>query len=235
MTSFRAFLVAIAMAAVSIPASAQSSIRCDSPNYQYRYCAAPQYGAVQRVEIQRQMSAAPCVEGRSWGWDSRGVWVTGGCQAMFTIYRGGGGGWAPPSGGSGSDWITCESRNYAYNFCPSNGRVVSASLVNQRSSAPCIQGRSWGWRNNGIWVAEGCEADFRIRSDAPTYPLPPGAGVTVCESHEYRYNFCATGRVRSAQLVQQRSSAPCIQGRTWGWTRDGIWVDQGCEGAFRVN
>jgi hypothetical protein len=63
---------------------------------------------------------------------------------------------------------------------------------------------------------------------------PPAAGLTVCESHEYRYSFCPVGRVRSVELVQQRSQAPCIQGRSWGWTRDGIWVDNGCEAAFRV-
>jgi len=130
--------------------------------------------------------------------------------------------------------MRCESRNYAHNFCPSAGPVISASVVRQISSSPCVLGRTWGWRGNGIWVADGCEAEFVVRSSAANHPPPPAAGLTVCESREYRYNFCATGRVRSAQLVQQRSQAPCIQGRTWGWTRDGIWVDQGCEATFRI-
>ena len=130
--------------------------------------------------------------------------------------------------------MRCESRNYGHNFCASDGRVVSASVLRQRSSAPCILGRTWGWRGNGIWVSDGCEAEFAVQSSTPNRPPPSNAGHVVCESHEYRYNFCALGRVRSAQLVQQRSRAPCIQGRTWGWTRDGIWVDQGCEGVFRL-
>jgi Protein of unknown function (DUF3011) len=129
--------------------------------------------------------------------------------------------------------MRCESRNYAHNFCPSDGRVHSAQLVRQFSSSACILGRTWGWQTNGIWVSEGCAGEFVVRASAPP-PPPPVQNLVSCESREYRYNFCAVGRVRSAQLVQQRSQAPCLQGRTWGWTRDGIWVDQGCEGTFRV-
>ena len=34
-------------------------------------------------------------------------------------------------------------------------------LVRQLSSSPCVQGRSWGYGRNGIWVAQGCRAEFR--------------------------------------------------------------------------
>jgi hypothetical protein len=227
-------LVAVTFALPIGAAHAQATIRCESPNFQYRHCAATTGGRIQGAELRRQISSSPCVEGRTWGWDARGVWVTGGCSAVFGVFGGGGGGtWVPPAAGPGVSFVTCESRNYGHRFCATPGRVVSASIANQRSAAPCIQGRSWGWRADGIWVSNGCEADFRIRSDVGGFP-PPASGLTVCESHEYRYNFCATGRVRSVQLVQQRSQAPCVQGRSWGWTRDGIWVDHGCEAAFRV-
>lgn len=129
--------------------------------------------------------------------------------------------------------MRCESRDFAHNFCPSGGRVVSAQLVRQLSRAPCQLGRTWGWQGHGIWVSDGCAGDFQVRSSSPP-PPPPSANLVACESREYRYNFCHTGRVRSAELVRQRSRAPCLQGRTWGWTRDGIWVDQGCEGTFRI-
>jgi len=234
MPSYPTFIAAAFLTVVALPAHAQSSLRCDSPNYQYRHCAAATPRGVQGVVVQRQISASPCIEGRSWGWDSRGVWVTGGCSAVFTVFGRGGASFVPPAPAPGAGVVRCESRNYGYSFCPSGGRVVSASVARQISSAPCLQGRSWGWSSNGIWVSDGCEADFRVRSDVPAFPPPPGPGLTVCESHEYRYNFCAAGRVRGAQLVQQRSSAPCVQGRSWGFTRDGIWVDHGCEGAFRV-
>jgi hypothetical protein len=129
--------------------------------------------------------------------------------------------------------MQCESRNYQYQFCPAGDRVVSARLLGQRSRAPCILGRTWGWQQGGLWVTEGCEGDFEVRtSHAP--PPPPRPGFVTCESREYRFNVCGTGRIRDAQLVQQRSQAPCIRNRTWGVQRDGIWVDSGCEGTFRI-
>lgn len=34
--------------------------------------------------------------------------------------------------------------------------------------------------------------------------------------------------------VRQPSRSACIEGRTWGWNRAGIWVDEGCGGRFMV-
>lgn len=33
-------------------------------------------------------------------------------------------------------------------------------LVKRQSKSPCVQGRSWGYNRNTIWVSRGCEADF---------------------------------------------------------------------------
>ena len=60
--------------------------------------------------------------------------------------------------------VRCESRNFAHNFCGTDARVVSADLVRQNSRAQCVLGRTWGWRNDGIWVDSGCEAVFRVRA-----------------------------------------------------------------------
>jgi hypothetical protein len=35
-------------------------------------------------------------------------------------------------------------------------------------------------------------------------------------------------------LVRQRSGSPCIEGRTWGRDRSGVWVDRGCRADFEV-
>jgi hypothetical protein len=58
-----------------------------------------------------------------------------------------------------------------------------------------------------------------------------------CASGGYTYRMCQvdTGRGSQVQLVQQVSKTRCQEGRTWGWNRAGIWVDQGCEGVFRVS
>jgi hypothetical protein len=69
----------------------------------------------------------------------------------------------------------------------------------------------------------------------------PGAGwdrdIDVrCASQSYGYNMCQvdTGRGSDVRLVRQLSKTRCEEGRNWGWNRAGIWVDQGCEGVFRV-
>jgi hypothetical protein len=57
-----------------------------------------------------------------------------------------------------------------------------------------------------------------------------------CVSRDFRYSLCQvdTGRGSEVSLVRQISETRCVEGRNWGWNRAGIWVDQGCEGVFRV-
>jgi hypothetical protein len=208
-------------------ADAQWTITCESRDYQFQFCSAPD--EVSRARLIDQRSRARCIEGRSWGYDRRGVWVNEGCEGVFQVEA------APRRPGRpGGNRISCESRNYQYEFCAIAEGIVGASLVRQRSRSACVEGRTWGWRPNGVWVSGGCEGDFEIRTSHRPSPPPSGPGHLVCESQNYAYNVCHTGRVQSAQLVRQLSQAPCIEGRTWGVARDGIWVDRGCEAEFRV-
>jgi len=78
------------------------------------------------------------------------------------------------------------------------------------------------------------DVEFRVRTDfTPAPPVRPG--LVTCSSRSFRYNVCDTGPITGAQLVTQISQSPCIRGRTWGTTRTGIWVDQGCSATFRIN
>jgi hypothetical protein len=225
-------LAALVLVAAAVPASAQSRIDCESRDYQYNFCSTPD--GVARARLAEQRSRSACVEGRTWGWDRRGIWVSGGCEGTFD-YQGlrpvAVAGPAPVPGGA--HIVTCESRDYRQEFCPVQD-VGNVTVARQRSRAPCVLNETWGWRANGIWVSGGCEADFEVSPSRRPGPPPGRAGNLVCESHDYRYSFCATGRIRDAQLVDQRSQAPCIRGRSWGVEREGIWVDDGCEGEFRV-
>ena len=202
-------------------------VECYSRDYQYNFCATP--SGVEHARLIEQRSNSPCIEGRSWGHDRRGIWVSNGCQGMFDYrpHRPG----PPPSAGY---VVSCESRDYRQEFCYTNDSIVGASMVVQKSRTQCIQGQNWGWRPNGIWVNGGCAADFEVRTSYRPGPVPGGPGLVVCESREYAYNVCPTGRIRDAQIVRQISQSPCIPGRTWGTTRDSIWVDGGCEAEFRV-
>lgn len=66
--------------------SLAATIICESVDKQYRYCRADTRGG---VELRRQLSDADCREGRSWGYDREGVWVSKGCRAEFSTRRGG--------------------------------------------------------------------------------------------------------------------------------------------------
>lgn len=60
----------------------QDAIACESRNYGYNHCPMKtSYG----VKLVAQLSSGrgECVEGRTWGWDSGGVWVDGGCRGRF--------------------------------------------------------------------------------------------------------------------------------------------------------
>ena len=61
-------------------------VRCASGNFQYNMCQVDT-GRGSRVYVSRQISKTSCIEGRTWGWNRAGVWVDGGCEAVFTIDR----------------------------------------------------------------------------------------------------------------------------------------------------
>lgn len=60
--------------------------------------------------------------------------------------------------------MRCKSTNYKYNFCRSGQPIVRASVRDRKSDRPCIEGRTWGYQRNGIWVNHGCDADFEIQT-----------------------------------------------------------------------
>jgi hypothetical protein len=215
--------------ALAAAASAQMRVECASRDYGYQFCPAPDAEAVRLIE---QRSRSACIEGRTWGWDRRGVWVDRGCDALFDVraYRP-----APVPVPDRTGAVRCESRDYQYEFCGVAETIVVAQLVDQRSRAACIEGRTWGWRPNGIWVSGGCEGEFEYRTAAPPAPLPPPVqGLVYCASRDDAYTFCPTGRLRDAELVNQRSDAPCVYGRSWGYQNDGVWVDRGCAAEFAI-
>jgi hypothetical protein len=58
-------------------------------------------------------------------------------------------------------------------------------------------------------------------------------GILTCASRDGRYVICDLPRgFGEVRLVHQRSSRGCVENRTWGAGRSGIWVDRGCRGEF---
>jgi hypothetical protein len=81
--------------------------------------------------------------------------------------------------------ISCSSHNYRYQYCGANTDGY-ARLVSQRSKAACIRGRTWGYDNGGVWVNNGCSADFEVgggsRSGNAGAAVAAGVGLAILGS-----------------------------------------------------
>lgn len=55
--------------------------------------------------------------------------------------------------------IVCQSLNSSYRYCRANTHD-KVRLKQRFSRARCTEGRSWGYDRNGIWVDDGCQAEF---------------------------------------------------------------------------
>ena len=186
--------------------------------------------------LERQLSKAPCIEGRSWGSARGSVWVSQGCRGEFRLTARGGDRYGRDDryGQGYGNIVRCDSNDGRYNRCafPGRGR---AELVRQLSRSACIEGRSWGTERGSVWVSQGCRGEFAVRRggswDRPDYGY--GGRMFRCESNDGRYVECAANTRAGVQLVRQLSRASCIEGRSWGYGRSGIWVAQGCRAEFR--
>ena len=181
------------------------------------------------VSLSRQVSDTPCIENVSWGVRDGQLWVDQGCRAEFLV-----GGRAIPttvvgtSPALGGTAVTCESRDNRLTRCPAS-TYGGVRLARQISDSPCIFDRTWGWDTQGIWVNEGCRAEFMAGTSETL-----SRRTIVCESQSNRRNLCPADTRFGLDLVRQLSDAPCIRNQTWGEDRDGIWVDQGCRAEFAV-
>lgn len=60
------------------------TLTCSSDDGRRRYCNA---NTSSGVRLTRQISGSACIQGQTWGFDERGIWVDRGCRAEFQIGR----------------------------------------------------------------------------------------------------------------------------------------------------
>lgn len=171
--------------------------------------------------------------------------------------------------------VVCKSKVRHTTRCPADttGGVV---LSEQLSKSGCWADETWGYDRSGIWVSNGCGAEFAVGGAAPG-GSDGGAGaagavvvgalivgalaaaviasqhgddedgdwqsswsgdddwqVVRCESRNDAERYCRTGSHRGIELRRQLGGSRCSYGRTWGYDRKGVWVDEGCKGEFWV-
>ncbi|WOI53155.1 DUF3011 domain-containing protein [Parvularcula sp. LCG005] len=133
--------------------------------------------------------------------------------------------------------ITCYSRGAGRQVCTISGRYERIRYLGPVSGYRCREGIDWGITSRGVWVTNGCRANFGYVEYYDDYGYDDyGRDEFVslsCESTDYRYRSCAVPRgAYDVRLQRVRSDSNCRRGRDWGITRGGVWVDNGCRAVF---
>lgn len=129
-------------------------LRCESRGDRWQHCKAETHAG---VELVRQLSKKPCIRGQNWGADARGVWVSGGCRADFRMMV------DVSNEAPRGQIVRCDSNDKRPRHCPADTKG-GVRLFRQLSRSACVEGRSWGVDANGIWVEDGCRAEFEVRT-----------------------------------------------------------------------
>ena len=123
--------------------------------------------------------------------------------------------------------VVCESTDRRTAYCNADTRG-GIRLSRQLSDRRCIRGSTWGTNQRGIWVTDGCRAEFEVQG-YQRY------GETVrCESNDNRTHYCNADTRYGVRLWRQLSNKECREGYNWGVQRDRIWVSRGCRADFRI-
>ncbi|MBX3644936.1 MAG: DUF3011 domain-containing protein [Rubrivivax sp.] len=135
--------------------------------------------------------------------------------------------------------IRCESQHDARKHCAvRNLDTGSVSLKRRLSESACQRDRNWGVDRDGIWVDNGCRAEFGYRTRPGGGGSPsnrPGRhGTITCESNDDRRKHCEVSDIDPDRVKMERqlSQTNCRRGENWGADARGIWVDNGCRAKF---
>jgi len=214
--------------------SKRQELTCESARTSRQSC--PANGLIPTsVRLERRLSDSPCTNGRTWGTERGSIWVDEGCRATFSYETSGSGG---NEHGAGRREITCESDKTALRNCRVSGlHRSSVRLVRQLSDSPCVSGRSWGTKDNAIWVDDGCRGVFSYTSsESNSGGGTSGRREVTCESSGGSRQTCQELGFgvdpNSVKLERQLSESACVKGRTWGLDGGGLWVKDGCRAVF---
>lgn len=215
------FLLGGATPFARTPVNFDSVVHCESKDGRRKHCLADTSAGVQLV---RQLDDNPCGYGKEWGYDAKGVWVAKRCRAIFAVA-------GKPKAMARA--VTCVSSG-TRNQCAAETRY-GVALVRQLGGTECVLDRTWGFDESGVWVTEGCHAQFALGGfRLPAGAVPATAARVTCESLDGKLVECAVDTARGVGLVHQTSDVDCVLNRTWGYGPDGIWVDGGCRAEFAV-
>lgn len=132
---------------------------------------------------------------------------------------------ALPGEAGAQQTITCSSQDERRTTCAADTRG-GAYLSRQISRAPCEYDRTWGYTPGGIWVSNGCRAEFVVDIPPATTPISAADALRVC-----RNTVAARMAMTNPSVVRVEIHPPDDQdGRSVGWS-----TSDGRAGSCRVN
>lgn len=139
------------------------------------------------------------------------------------------GGWsdndsANDRGGGRVQNIYCASDDGRRHTCPINTSGGAVRLVNQKSGSACVQGRTWGFNNAGIWVDRGCRADFEV-SGGRGYGNNNRGNIGRGNINDYENAPRPNGRVSYSGPIMNRHSDKALDVTNEG-LQDGANIQQ---------
>lgn len=205
-----------------------STITCESRDNARQTCPVDTSGG---VRVSRQLSTQGCWQDDTWGYDRNRIWVDRGCRAEFQV------GGQNASSSSKNDAVAAaaivglaaaaiiaanqhddhhnKNHNDNYNY---NNR--SNDSYNDRYNDRDYDNNRGGNYDNGRYGYNGYGGDPRW--------------TFSCESNGSRTAYCNIPKRGHVEVYKQRSSKPCIYGRSWGVDGNRLWVDEGCRAEFAV-
>jgi Protein of unknown function (DUF3011) len=84
------------------------------------------------------------------------------------------------------------------------------------------------------WIALGVGGILWSLSATAVHAQDRGESRVVCASNEGQRTVCPADTRNGVQFERQIGDVRCIEGYTWGYTEQGIWVDRGCRAEFSV-
>ncbi|HET9793826.1 MAG TPA: DUF3011 domain-containing protein, partial [Thermoanaerobaculia bacterium] len=68
--------------------------------------------------------------------------------------------------------VLCESKGNERQHCAADTSRGVALVRTLSDEAPCLLGKTWGYDDAGIWVTDGCSAEFLPGQELPTKAEP---------------------------------------------------------------
>jgi len=136
--------------------------------------------------------------------------------------------------------ITCVSSNRQRTECPVDGRIQNVRQTQAFAGGFCIQGFSWGYDQEKIWVDIGCSGTFQVDTVRNVVTerrpnLETFVQTVDCRAGGSKRVACRVeGKIQDVEPVGSFSSVPCRYGTSWGYEKRHVWVEKGCEARFNV-